>query len=100
MRGVALLLMTLTGSGAVAPAAYAQIDPVGVGQGAVLSTTMRAHSNRISAGRTGNSARHTSPQQAARICGNLPNYRARFGAGDSRVVGLTRACRQGGYALR
>lgn len=80
--------------------ASAQIDPVGVGQGAVLSTMMRARSNRTSAGRSGNSARQTSPRQAARICGDLPDYRARFGASDSRVIALTRACRQGGYTFR
>ena len=38
-------------AGGVASPAAAQTDPVAVGQGAVLSTTMRNHSNRTAARR-------------------------------------------------
>lgn len=77
--------------------AHAQIDPVAVGQGAVLSTTMRAHSDRIGSKRSARAeSRSTLSPRSARYCADLPIYRARFGASDWRVQGLTRACRKAG----
>lgn len=73
--------------------ADAQVDPVGVGQGAMHSTTMRSHANRI-AGR--NAAERTSANARA-TCAKRQSIRARFGEKDPRVRRLFELCRRLSY---
>lgn len=77
----------------VATPAAAQVDPVSVGQGAVLSTTMRAHSSRIVA--RGGSGRRMTHSEIAQICvGNLPRYRREYGPTHPKVRKIESLCAQ------
>lgn len=88
------LLATAVLTASSAPA-VAQIDPVAVGQGAVHSTTMRAHSNRIARGQrdgaSPGSGRATSAQAAA--CAQKARFRSEHGADHPKVRRLYGLCR-------
>jgi hypothetical protein len=72
--------------------AAAQVDPIGVGQGAVLSTTMRAHSSRVA---TRGSSSDSSGPTYAKICGSgLPKFRRKYGASHPEVRKLAATCAQ------
>ncbi|WP_315760375.1 hypothetical protein [Sphingomonas sp. Y38-1Y] len=73
--------------------ASAQIDPVATGQGAVLSTTMRAHSSR--SGRA--ASRAETSAKARSTCAQRASIRARFGADDPRVKQMYALCDRLGY---
>jgi len=92
MRKLALATLML---GLSIPA-QAQIDPAGVAQGAVLSTTMRAHSNRI-AKRSGRESSRATMNRTAQTCANVPSVRARLGSNNPKVQELARLCRAAGY---
>jgi hypothetical protein len=80
----------------VALPASAQIDPVVVGQGAVNSSTMRAHANRI-AGRSSGGSRAEMRAQARWTCAQREAVRARAGADDPRVRQIFDLCSRLGY---
>ncbi|QAY76457.1 hypothetical protein [Sphingosinicella sp. BN140058] len=76
---------------AVSTPAMAQMDPVSTGQGLVLSSTMRAHSNRIAARNGGR--RGVSDARMAQICGpELARYKRQYGASDPKVQTLAGHC--------
>ena len=76
--------------------AVAQVDPVAVGQGSVLSTTMRAHANRASA--RGASRPVPSDANFVRICRrDLPRYRRKHGRITDPDIGkLAALCARAG----
>ncbi len=75
--------------GTASPVA-AQIDPVGVGQGAVLSTTMRAHSSRVA---TRGSRSTSSAPSYSKVCGSdLWRFRRQYGASHPEVRRLAATC--------
>lgn len=95
MRGVALLLIALiSGSGAVAPAVRAQLDPVMLGQGHTMNAAIRAQANQN--GRSSSRHARTSADRTARTCANAARMQA-SGSNDAKLVRLRQLCRQAGY---
>ncbi len=96
----------LAGLGWSTPAA-AQVDPVATGQGLVLSSTMRAHSNRIEARRRHSDrtavrrGANPAPRDPAmvRLCGrDLAHYRRKHGGiTDPDIRKLAAFCAKTGY---